>query len=108
MNSSAFAAISNPTGVVYQKPWYTQTARRHTDEPEETQNTAENFDNEDLNKQVGVCRIGESSRGTCDSDTDTTEQIACTYCYTTPEYGEPYGRYQLVFPTLSRLHRPVK
>lgn len=59
-----------------------------TNQPKQTEDAPENLNDENLDEQVWIGSIGEGGRRAGDSDTDTTEQVACTHCDTTPEDGE--------------------
>ena len=61
-----------------------------TNKTKETHDTAEDFDDEDLDEQVGICCVCESSGRACDTHANTTEEVACTNGQTTPEEGVAY------------------
>ena len=56
-----------------------------TNETEETHDTAEDLDNQDLHEQVRVGSIRKRSGGTCDTNRDTAEEVASTDGEASPE-----------------------
>lgn len=58
------------------------------DETEETQNTAKDLDDQDLDEETRVSGICQCCSRTGNSDRDTTEQVTETDSETSPEQGE--------------------
>ena len=59
-----------------------------TNQPKQTKDTSENFDDEDLDEQVRVRSVSEGSGGAGNSNADATEQVARADGDATPEDGE--------------------
>ena len=59
-----------------------------TNQPKQTEDASENLNDENLDEQVWIRSISEGCCRAGDSDTDTTEQVACTHGDTTPEDGK--------------------
>ena len=63
-----------------------------TDETEQTQDTAEDLDNENLHEQIGVRCVRKSRSRACDADANTTEEVARADSETAPEERETYAQ----------------
>ena len=65
-----------------------KVARRRTNQAEETKDTAEDFDDEDLDEEIRVRGVRERGRGARDANADTAQEVACADGEATPEERE--------------------
>lgn len=63
-----------------------------TNKTEQTHDTAEDLNDEDLDEQIGVGSICKGCRRTCDAHTDATKEVACANSETPPKQRESCER----------------